>query len=369
MKKFLADFRTPIIIFSMWILTICLAGFWSTRNLPFTPTFPYYHDLSDHYGRAVSALSHFDGIHYLRLVHKGYDDTGSQAFFPLYPMLIKLLTFGSFDPLYTAITLNIALTVITLLLIIKNMPQSHRAKFLLLFLSFPASFYLLTNYTESLFIFLLVSFFVLLKNKQYFAASVIAGLASGTRLVGAFLLFSLVYELIKSKQKLLYSIILALISVSGLLGFMQYLSVRFGDPLMFIHVQSLFSNGRSSGEIILLPQVIFRYLKILVLNSPDTFAYYRSLFELLTFSLSLVALYIYRRKMSISSLIFCLCAIILPTLSGTLSSYPRYLFAVVPLFMSTSSQLSLSKIWLISAIQYAILVISVALFVQGIFVS
>ena len=176
-------------------------------------------------------------------------------------------------------------------------------------------------------------------------------------------------ELARSEKNRAYSIFLSLISVTGLLGFIYYLFIRFGDPFMFIHVQSLFSNGRSDGEIILLPQVLFRYLKILVLNSPSTFAYYRSLFELLSFSLSLIALYIYRHKMPLSSLIFSLCAIILPSLSGTLSSYPRYLLAVVPLFIAISTNLSLSKIWLIVAVQYAILILSVALFVQGIFIA
>lgn len=369
MKKFLSDFRLPIVIVIIWLSTIFLVGLWSIHNLPFTPTFPYYHDLSDHYGRALSAFSHFDGIHYLRLIHKGYDDTGSQAFFPLYPLLIKLLTFGYFDPLSVGLFLNSTLIITTLFLVIKNIAKSARTKFLLLFLSFPTSFYLLTNYTESFFIFLLVSFFVLLKNKHYFAASIVAGIASGTRLVGAFLFISLLIELVKSRKLFLYSVFLTVVSVSGLLGFMYYLFIRFGDPLMFIHVQTLFSNGRSGGEIILLPQVLFRYLKILVLNSPTTFAYYRSLFELLTFSLSLVALYVYRRKIHPSSLIFSLCAIILPSLSGTLSSYPRYLLAVVPLFIAISHNLSLSKIWLISAVQYAILILSVALFVQGIFIA
>lgn len=369
MKKFLTNFQLPIIILAVWIFTIGLAGLWSIRNLPFTPTFPYYHDLSDHYGRVVSTLSHFDGIHYLRLVNKGYDDTGSQAFFPLYPLLIKFLTFGYFDPLYTAIVINLVLVITTIFLVIKNLPSSNRVKFMVLFLSFPTSFYLLSVYTESLFIFLLVSFFILLKNKHFLLAAFIAGLASGTRLVGAFLVLSLLIELVKSHRSLLYSTTLALISVSGLLGYMYFLYYRFGDPLMFIHVQSLFSNGRSDGEIILLPQVLFRYLKILVLNAPTTLSYYRSLFELITFSLSLIALYIYRHKIPLSSLVFSLCAIILPSLSGTLSSYPRYLLAVVPLFITISNNLPLSKIWLISAVQYVILILSVALFVQGIFIA
>jgi len=369
MKKFLTNFPLPIIFVIIWVLSICLAGLWSIKNLPFAPTFPYYHDLSDHYSRFVSSFSHFDGIHYLRIVHKGYDDTGSQAFFPLYPLLIKFLTFGYFDPLYVAIILNFVLTIATLFLVIKNLAHSERLKFLLLFLSFPTSFYLLANYTESFFIFLLVSFFILLKKKHYLFAAILAGLASGTRLVGSFLFLSLLIDFIRVRKNIFYLLALSLISISGILGYMYFLYYRFGDPLMFIHVQSLFSNGRSDGEIILLPQVIFRYLKILVINSPTSFAYFRSLFELVTFSASLILLYIYRRKMSPSILVFVLCAIILPSLSGTLSSYPRYLLAIIPLFSTFAINSSLFKISLISLVQYVILILFVALFVQGIFIA
>jgi hypothetical protein len=98
-------------------------------------------------------------------------------------------------------------------LVLKNLASSVQFKFLLLFLSFPASFYLLANYTESLFIFLLVSFFVLLKTNITFWPQLLQASASGTRLVGAFLL--LTHRVIVSQKLFIHYSALSQLLVSG----------------------------------------------------------------------------------------------------------------------------------------------------------
>jgi hypothetical protein len=369
MKKLLDNLKRIVPIYLLWIITILIVGFWSIRNLEFSPSFPYYGDLSAHYGREISSFAHFDGIHYLRLIEKGYDDTGSQAFFPVYPLLIRALSMGIFDPLYVSILFNLLCLIATLVIVTQKMPKHQVTRFLLIFLSFPASFFLIANYTESFFILLIAIFFSLLKDKKYFYASIIAAIASGTRLVGIFLGISLLIELIRNKQTLLYSVTLILISLTGLLGYIYFLFSRFGDPLMFVHVQSLFGASRSDGEIILLPQVIYRYLKILLTATPFTILYIRALLELVTFIVSIIVMYVYRHKVSFSALVFCLLALLLPTLSGTLSSFPRYALIALPLFIAISENEFSRGLWLTIIVQYGILISAIALFVQGIFIA
>jgi hypothetical protein len=133
---------------------------------------------------------------------------------------------------------------------------------------------------------------------------------------------------------------------------------------MFIHVQSLFNNGRSNGEIVLLPQVIYRYFKILTTVAPISLLYFRAVWELLTFVVSLLLLYLYRRKMTVSALIFCIGAILLPTLSGTLSSFPYSMATLGGCFNSLPSRFIAhhsDPVWYPHG--------SVALFVQGIFIA
>lgn len=369
MQKFWLKYSS-FIVFFLWLSSIISVGLWSIHYLPFTPSFPYYGDLAPIYSRGVAAFAHFDGIHYLRLIHHGYDDMGSQAFFPAYPVLIRFLTFGRLDPLVTAVVLNFSLLIASLSLVVASLPKLSRFKFLLLFLSFPTSFFLLANYTESFFIFLVVVFFLLCRSKRFFFAALIAGVASATRVVGVFLALALLVELIQAKKLYTFrSLILLMISISGFMSYCYYLFTRWGDPLMFVHVMSMFSVGRSTGQIILLPQLLYRYFKVLTTVPLLSFGFARALAELGFFALSLFALYKVWRKLPLSSWLFCFCAITFPSLSGTLTSFPRYLLVAIPLFVASSSLLSNKQVWLISCLQYAMLIISVALFVQGIFIA
>jgi hypothetical protein len=68
-------------------------------------------------------------------------------------------------------------------------------------------------------------------------------------------------------------------------------------------------------------------------------------------------------------MVFCLSAIIFPTLSGTLSSFPRYALVAVPLFVALAQVLSPSILRVVVVIQYAILITATALFVQGVFIA
>lgn len=369
MNKLQANIKLISPLYLLWIISLILVGAWSISNLPLSPSFPYYNQLEAIYSRTFASFAHFDGIHYLRLINRGYDDTGSQAFFPVYPYLIRFLSFGKIDPLVTAICVNTLLSFLTIYLVSLRLKSHQVIRFILLFLSFPASFFLLANYTESLFIFLVALFFHLTYLKRYFWAAVVAGIASGTRLVGIFLVLSLLIELLKNRHNLMSSVLYLILGSTGLLGYLYYLFIRFGDPLMFIHVQTMFDNGRSGGDIILLPQVLYRYLRILLTANPTTIVYLRAFWELLTFISAVFILLFYRKKMELSQLLFCICAVLLPTLSGTLSSFPRYLLVALPIFIVISQHLNSRVFWVVTVFQYAILIATTALFVQGIFIA
>lgn len=368
MKRFWAKISLFLPTFFLWVITIFLVIYLSIQFLPWQPSFPYYGDISG-YGRFIATFAHFDGIHYLRLIEHGYRDVGSQAFFPVYPLLIRVLTFGYFDPLLTSIVINSILVVGSLYLVSLMLPRSAFTRFVLLFLAFPTSFYLIFNYTESLFIFLLLLFFHLLSKKSYLASALVAGIASGTRLVGVFLAISLVIDMIKNKKSIFSIIGMFTISLTGLMSYMYYLNLKFGDPLMFVHVQTMFGAGRSGGDIVLLPQVIYRYIKIFFTVSPFSLLYLRAAWEFILFGLSIIVLYLYRHRISLPVMFFCILSILLPTLSGTLSSIPRYLLVIIPLLAGAVEDHINQSFWVIFSIEYAMLSIALALFVQGIFVA
>lgn len=327
-------------------------------------TFPYYDtDLAPFYSRFWATFAHFDGIHYLRLASHGYADWGSQAFFPLYPLLINLLTRVVGDPLYAGIILSIISLIIAILGLRQLFPT--RPKLFWLVLAFPTAFFFLTVYTESLFFALSIWFFVFLTRQKWWLAAILAGLASATRLVGAFLAISLFIELLHRPLSIVHRSFLILISLSGLLAYMFFLYQTTADPLLFFHVQPVFGGGRSGGELILLPQVLYRYAKILLTTSYETFAFWRSLLELGFFTWALTAIIHKFKKLPLSLNIYLALSLLLPTLSGSLSSIPRYLLVLTPWLLPESKRGIL--IYLALALPLSLLLLLE--FTRGIFVS
>ncbi|MFH2085976.1 MAG: hypothetical protein ABII21_04300 [bacterium] len=359
------------LIISIWIAILVGAIFWTVSKYPiYTPSFPYHQTIA-HLPRQLSILGNFDGANYLWISTHGYPIKGGEvAFFPLYPILISTLVNLGIEPLYAALIFNLFCVTIIGLLIHQLYPKLS-AKFLLLFLSFPVSFYLVSAYTETLFILFFLTFMLCLKQQRWWLAALIAGLASGTRLVGAIFGVILIieyfrYHPITINHKLLTMFIL---SELGLLAYMYFLFTTRGDPLSFIHAQPLFGMGRSGGEIIFLPQVLYRYLKMLLTVDTMSLLYWRVLWELLTFLASLYLLIKYWVKLTPAERIYTAWVVLLPTLSGTLSSFPRYALVAIPLFLAVAKEIKPIYLTFIVLAQSSLLIFNLILFTRGLFVA
>src|SRR4030042_3666725 len=78
-----------IVFFTLRGLTL-LAAIIGSRLLVFKNSFPYADSVLLPYGQFLLwSWANFDGVHYLLLAEKGYAFGLTQAFFPVYPLLIK----------------------------------------------------------------------------------------------------------------------------------------------------------------------------------------------------------------------------------------------------------------------------------------
>lgn len=350
-KFFAENLKLLIIILGWWLglLLLVKINFQPLDN----PSFPYYNILLTKVQQPLQTVwAYFDGAHYIRLAEYGYVDVGTQAFFPLYPLLLRTVSSTFHLPIITTgQILGVLFLILSLALIYQLFSASPWQKIWLL-LTFPTSFFFVCVYTESLFLFLSLAFFLALKKEKLFVAATIAGLASATRLVGGFLALALVLKIIQlrpAKLNLRFVIshmLLALISLSGFIAYSYFLWIRFSDPLMFLHVQGMFGANRSSGEIILLPQVLYRYLNMVLTVDPTSFLYQRIWFELITFLLAVAAWFYNLKHHSRPVSLYVALSILLPTLTGTLSSFPRYLLVLLPFLAppSISPKISLPLI-------------------------
>jgi hypothetical protein len=156
--------------------------------------------------------------------------------------------------------------------------------------------------------------------------------------------------------------------VTGLLTYMIYLQMKYSDALMFLHVQSNFGAERSSGALILLPQVFYRYFKIFISLGPTQMRFYNALFELVFTCLAFYFLILAFRKIKLGYWISIFGMLIVPTLTGTLSSMPRYILTAFILFPFVV--LKLRKVyWPVVVVMSLLEIICIVLFTRGYWVA
>ena len=147
---------------------------------------------------------------------------------------------------------------------------------------------------------------------------------------------------------------------------MVYLKVYFGDALYFWHAQPVFGAGRSGSSIILLPQVVYRYFKIFADISVTSEVFWITFLEFfLTVLTILLLIYAHRRKMPLSWLILAWPAILLPTLTGTFSSMPRYVLLALPIYLGLASIPNLKVRSLVLFISLLLQLVLTMLFTSG----
>ncbi|MDP2632391.1 MAG: mannosyltransferase family protein, partial [Candidatus Curtissbacteria bacterium] len=255
-----------IALFTVWRDALFLSAQVSPSLIPkFGDRFPYAAERLANSGLThfLWAFGNFDGVHYLGIANWAYSDQYTQAFFPLYPVLIRIvshLTFGNF--LISALLISNLAFLAGLIIfkkLVTNFFDTKIALWSCVFLvTFPTSFYFGSVYTESIFFLLIISSFYLLSKNRVVEASIIGAAASATRLAGLFLAPSILFSTLK--QKILPILIIPL----GFVAYVVFLKVKFDQPLYFLTSQQIFGNERSTESIILLPQVLYRYVKILL---------------------------------------------------------------------------------------------------------
>lgn len=361
----------------------------------FAPTYPGWEELA---ASGVptwwARLNGFDGVHYQMIATRGYRAADLiQAFFPIYPLLITGLTGIIGQPVVASLLISLVATGIMLYCLAKLAREKwgeRTAKWLaVLMLILPASFYLVAGYNESLFLLWLVVAWWFYEQKKYGWTVVFCALLSGTRIVGVILPLTLMLDYgVKAWRrqnhqfkKLDYQrLALLFLGVSGLLVYMIYLWLNFGDPFYFMTVQSQFGSGRETAGLVLLPQVIYRYLKMLVVGLPPTWKTWAVIQEFF-WSLLYLSMLVWtgwknwRTKKEIvpwTWWLFSVGAYLVPTLTGNFSSMPRYILVclVVPLFWAQS--LAKKATWwqyLLLLLSFLTMLLNLTLFVQGYWVA
>lgn len=376
--------KNIILVFLVWRFTLLWISYISINVIPiWGDRFPYVSEYLTSTGLPywIWQWANFDGIHYLSISYTLYDAVYTQAFFPLFPFLIRIIgqLIASNAYLVIGLVLSNVFFLLSLIVFSKVMQQekftnAHILWSIVFLLLFPTSFYFVSLYTESLFLLLVLIFTYLVNQNKWLYAGIAGMFASATKLVGLFLMIFVLYQMIVYKikgQKIRIAMFFSLCMIPiGLFCYMYYLDSRFGDYLMFWHSQPVFGAERLGSGFVLPPQVLYRYVKILISVPINSWAFYIAFQEAFSFIGALILLIFgYLKKVKYQYLIFSLFIIILPSLTGTFSSMPRYVLSAYPLFMILGLIKSTKTKIVLLVIFTLLLTINATLFLRGYWVA
>lgn len=282
-------------------------------------------------------LSRWDGGWYLGIAENGFDKPETAAFFPLYPLMMKVL--GS--ALNFAIPSNISFVVSGLIVsniayfgmliflyrIALELFNKRIARRTVLFVSiFPTSFFFSSLYTESLFMFFVTGTFYYMYKKEWLSTGLMLLLASLTRNTGIFLIISTFVYYIKvyqwrsliSKTTVLDYIKIYLPVVLGYSGYLTYLYLKFDNPLAFVEAQKAWDRSFS------LP---WNSLYNSFINSSPDFLFTISFIILLFFGL---------KKIPFEQWTYTFISIFIPVMSvlnGNMFAMTRFMLMSFPIFI------------------------------------
>lgn len=275
-------------------------------------------------------IANWDAPIYLKIAKSGYINKDQTAFFPFYPLLIRLVDNIIRSPLYSALSISwtslvgaifFYLRVIKRLFNIKDSKEALRG--ILLFILYPTAIFLIAPYTEALFACLALGAIYFTLEKKYIIASLLVMLATATHIDGMFLLILVGLLLIEQGLEKYKIIIGSLIGFFGLLTYMVYLYFHDHNPFEFLSAQR--SNGwLHSG-----------YIHHIV-----------STFNVLDFIplLLLISAFIYWWNKRKSFAIFSLLYLLIPFVGGQFEGYSRYSLMAFPISFMLFAKFRNSKV-------------------------
>lgn len=286
----------------------------------------------------------WDSDWYLTIIRQGYQvdhyktEMSNIAFSPLYPYLIKILLIivppglrSDSIILLIGVILSNAFTILALVLLYKlvqllfqNKGTARRTIWYTLL--FPASFFLSSFYTESIFFLLCIASFYAALKEKWVISSLLACLLALSRLVGILIIIPLAWiyfekldwKLLKIRKDVLWFSIIPV----GLFAFLIYSYNLTGDFLAPFHAHSAWGRVFTSPlNPILEPagwdntDFIIRVDHVLAIGG---------------LALSILSFFLLP---SPSFGIFSLIIIIIPLTTGTLISMSRFLSVAFPIFI------------------------------------
>jgi hypothetical protein len=275
-----------------------------------------------------------DAWFYRQIAETGYEQPtpdakpkNTWAFFPLYPLLLKALG-GTSDRSFWILSVIVsngallgALFAVAAAGRALGASDDDAERAVWYIALFPTSYFLSLPMTESLFLLLSAAAFLAAARERWAVSGIAAGLAAATRVIGICLLPALLLLPLQKRERLSKQQLWLLSIPLSLLAFVAYLYIHTGDPLAFVHAQTLW--GRSG------PRFAMAFPGSgLTVSKPWNFVALNAVAALLMMTAGVW--FLIRRQWSYAA--YTLMSALIPLSSGSLQSMARYALVDFPLF-------------------------------------
>jgi hypothetical protein len=291
----------------------------------------------------LNQFAHWDSPHYMFIAENGYVNEGDPAnfivFFPLYPVLVRLITFDFAYINLSGLIISNLFSIVAVVYLFKLARLDYSdsvAKKAVLFLSvFPTAYFLSAVFTESLFLALVIAGLYYARNGKWPVAGVLGLLAALTRMAGLLMLPVLVVEYFHQKNWKLKKVNLKLLwTILPALGFLIYLIINYqvtGNFYAFVEVERVhwFQTLDPIGGL----TAAAGWARSTAFPESLTLGYAQIIFA--AFGL-LMVMASYRAKLRPSYQAFLLLTWMLSVSTGFWISVPRYVLTMFPMFLTLS---------------------------------
>src|SRR5215203_141654 len=298
--------------------------------------------------------AHWDGAWYSEIATEGYGPHApeSTAFFPLFPMIVRVGAAIGGGPALWGVFVSLLATVFAMYFLYR-IAEKFRDKevaraTMVTFAFFPTAFFLNAAYTEALFAaFATGSFWAAYVRRDLLLAGLLGALAAATRNFGVLLLIPLYYEWLQSRREFGWRKALGIGFVPvGLLGYMVLLWARFGDPLISFRQQNAHWNRELTSPLTTLKEawISARVGLNYVLNPASLFLgrapgpaleasnTLNLAFLILLLILVGIGFAVLPPGLSVYASLFTLLPVLTPSPLFPLMSLPRFMLGAFPLF-------------------------------------
>ncbi len=278
----------------------------------------------------------WDAGWYRAIAENGYYASATEqspaAFFPLYPLILRALL-----PLADVFVAGVLVTLISgvLSLLAFRVWAELRAPgrglpALSVLLVWPFAYYLFgAVYSDALFLLLALSAFLSIEKGRPELAALFGALATATRPLWPALVLGLLVRQLertwRSGEKIGPRDFLPLLSITGLVAYMAYLHLAFGDALAWLHTQA--GWGQKPGPA--------SWFKIAFFREADAEKLALGLFHAALIGLLLAALFRARRVLGLGYCVYAAVALAMPLVSSRdFIGLGRYALAAFPAFLA-----------------------------------